>query len=254
MSLQLNLSSTRLAARYTQMLLAGDRTAARNMLDVAIADGMTAASLLSDLIWPTMESIRAMFKDDQISQMQMNLATRLNRQMTDQLAAKLPLGKPNGRQVLIFCGNDEPEELGGQIAADLFESAGWTVKFGGGGVANDEILKMVGDTRPELLVMFATLASGVPSVRKLIDYVREVNCNPGMQIMCCGGIYKRAEGLADEIGADLYAPDAAEAVSVAETQSDRRASLDQQSVGRNRRIKKAAIRREERSGTISEAA
>ena len=254
MSLQLNLSSTRLAAQYTQMLLAGDRIAARNMLDIAIADGMSAASLLSDLIWPTMESIRAMFKDDQISQMQMNLATRLNRQMTDQLAARLPITKQNGRQVLIFCGNDEPEELGGQIAADLFESAGWTVKFGGGGVANDEILKMVGDTRPELLVMFATLASGVPSVRKLIDYVREVNCNPGMQIMCCGGIYKRAEGLADEIGADLYAPDAAEAVSVAETQSDRRASLDQQSVGRNRRIKKAAIRREERGGFITEAA
>lgn len=254
MSLQLNLSSTRLAQTYTDLLLAGDRLAVRNMLDQAVADGMSAATLLSDLIWPTMEAVRALYKDDQITQMQMNLATRLNRQMTDQLAAKLPLAVRNGRQVLIFCGNDEPEELGGQIAADLFEAAGWTVRFGGGGVANDEILKMVGDVRPELLVMFATLASGVPNVRKLIDYVREVDCNPGMQIMCCGGIYKRAEGLADEIGADLYAPDAANAVIVAESQRDRRASLDQQSVGRNRRIKKAALRREERTGIMTQAA
>ncbi|HEX8324170.1 MAG TPA: B12-binding domain-containing protein [Tepidisphaeraceae bacterium] len=254
MSLQLNLSSTRLSQTYTELLLKGDRTAVRAMLDTAIADGMTAASLLSDLIWPTMESIRAMYKDDIITQMQMNLATRLNRQMTDQLAAKLPMADRNGRQVLIFCGNDEPEELGGQIAADLFEAAGWTVRFGGGGVANDEILKMVGEQRPELLVMFATLASGVPHVRKLIDYLREVDCCPGMQVMCCGGIYKRAEGLADEIGADLYAPDAAAAVEVAESQRDRRASLDQQSVGRTRRIKKAAQRREERGGMMIEAA
>ena len=254
MSLQLNASSARLAKTYSDMLMAGDRAAARNLIEAALGDGFTAAGLLSDLVWPTMESIRAMFKDDQITQMQMNLATRLNRQMTDQLAARLPLGEPNGRQVLIFCGNDEPEELGGQIAADLFESAGWTVKFGGGGVANDEILKMVGEDRPELLVMFATLASGVPHVRKLIDYLREVNCNPGMQVMCCGGIYKRAEGLADEIGADLFAPDAATAVEVAESQRDRRANLDQQSVGRTRRIKKAAIRREERGEMRIEAA
>jgi hypothetical protein len=63
--------------------------------------------------------------------------------------------------------------------------------------------------------MFGTLPSGVPAVRKLIDYLREVNSCPHMQIMCCGGIYKRAEGLAEEIGADLYAPDAADAVDVA---------------------------------------
>ena len=145
--------------------------------------------------------------------------------------------------MLIFCGDAEPEELGGQITADLFESAGYTVRFAGGGVANDEILKLVGDFRPDLLVLFATLPSGVPGVRKLIDYLREVNSCPDMQTMCCGGIYKRAEGLAEEIGADLYAADAAQAVQVAASQQERRADLDQQTVGRARRIKKAAIRR-----------
>ena len=77
---------------------------------------------------------------------------------------------------------------------------------------DDEVLKLIGDERPDLLVMFGTLPSGVPAVRKLIDYLREVNSCPNMQVMCCGGIYKRAEGLAEEIGADLYAPDAAAAV------------------------------------------
>src|SRR5436190_745801 len=83
------------------------------------------------------------------------------------------------------------------------------------GVPNDEVLKLIGDHRPDLLVMYGTLTSAVPAVRKLIDYLREVNSCPDMQVMCCGGIYKRAEGLAEEIGADLFAPDAPTAVSVA---------------------------------------
>jgi hypothetical protein len=61
--------------------------------------------------------------------------------------------------------------------------------------------------------------------------------------MCCGGIYKRAEGLAEEIGADLFAPDAADAVTVANNNPTRKATVDQQTVGRTRRSRKAAARR-----------
>lgn len=243
MSFAPTLSATKLATRYIDQLLAGDRSAVRETIEQVLAAGMQPGSLLSELIWPTMEAIQERYKDDRINQMQMNLATRLNRQVCDQLAGKLPMAPKNDRKVLIFCGDAEPEELGGQITADLFESSGYTVRFGGGGVPNDEVLKMIGEFRPDLLVMFATLPSGVPNVRKLIDYLREVNSCPRMQIMCAGGIYKRAEGLADEIGADLYAPDAAHAVRIAETQQARRHSLEQQTVGRMRRIKKAAIRR-----------
>ena len=61
--------------------------------------------------------------------------------------------------------------------------------------------------------------------------------------MCCGGIYKRAEGLAEEIGADLYAPDASTAVQVANENPAQKATLEQQTVGRTRRIRKAAARK-----------
>ncbi len=248
------LSATKLSQNYLALLLEGNRTAVRELIENTLASGTAAGTLLSELVWPTMELIQALYKEDRITQMQLNLATRLNRQITDQLAGKLPLQPKNDRKVLIFCGDAEPEELGGQITADLFEAAGYTVRFGGGGVANDEILTMIGEFRPELLVMFATLPSAVPEVRKLIDYLRDVNSNPTMQVMCAGGIYKRAEGLSEEIGADLYAADGMQAVQIAESQRNRRASLDQQTVGRMRRIKKAAIRRGDSDDVQAEAA
>ncbi len=125
----------------------------------------------------------------------------------------------------------------------MFEADGYTVRFAGGGIPNDEILRMIGEFRPSLLVLFGTLASGMPDARNLIDYLREVNSCPQMQVMCCGGIYKRAEGLAEEIGADLYAADAASALEVARENPNRKATVDQQTVGRTRRIRKAAARR-----------
>ena len=233
-----------LSQQYLEPLLVGDRDACRACIDQALARGITEYDLLIKLIWPTMELIQTLYREDRISQSTLNLATRLNRTITDQLAAKLPRQAANGRKVLIFCGDDEPEELGGQLCADLFESDGWNVRFGGGGVPNDEILKLIGEQRPDLLVMYGTLPSAVPAVRKLIDYLREVNSCPGMQVMCCGGIYKRAEGLAEEIGADLFAPDAASAVAVANDNPSKRASFEQQTVGRTRRIRKAQARKD----------
>lgn len=247
------LSTTRSQA-YLETLLAGNRAACRGLVDAALEGGTSAFELLTTLIWPTMELLQQLYRDDRVSVSALNLATRLNRSMTDQVSSRLQRNASNGKKALIFCGNDEPEELGGQITAELFECDGWTVRFAGGGVPEDEVLKLIGEERPELLVMFGTLPSGVPAVRRLIDYLREVNSCPEMQVLCCGGIYKRAEGLAEEIGADLYAPDAAEAVQIANAHPTRRATVDQQTVGRTRRIRKAQARKAERVPISANAA
>jgi methanogenic corrinoid protein MtbC1 len=245
MSITIDLSVSKLSEAYLEPLLKGDRVACRRLMDKSIEAGVSPDNLLNHLVWPTMELLQSLYREDRISIATLNMATRLNRSLTDQLCAKLPRKELNGKNVLIFCGDDEPEELGGQICADMFEANGWTVRFAGGGVPQDEVLKLIGDLRPDLLVNFGTLPSGVPAVRKLIDYLRDVNSCPEMQVMCCGGIYKRAEGLAEEIGADLYAPDAATAVTVANEHPSRRATVDQQTVGRTRRVRKAAARKEE---------
>ena len=101
------------------------------------------------------------------------------------------------------------------MCADLFESQGWNVYFLGGGVPNDEILSLVGQLRPEILLIFGTQPAGVPGVRKLIDLIRTIGSNPTMNIMISGGVFSRAEGLWKEVNADLFAPNAAEALGVA---------------------------------------
>ena len=98
--------------------------------------------------------------------------------------------------------------------ADLFESDGWEVKFIGGGLTNDDILTYIHKYAPDILLIYGTAPKQAPSVRQLIDAIRDINAWPNLRIMLSGGLFNRAEGLWQEIGADLFAATALEALQV----------------------------------------
>src|SRR5689334_16700751 len=105
-----NLNS-KIQESYIETLMTGDRVVARTYIESALASGLAPRDLLTQLIWPTMEQLQALYKEDRVSISSLNLATRLNRMITDQLTGKLERKESNGKKVLIFCGDDEPEEL-----------------------------------------------------------------------------------------------------------------------------------------------
>lgn len=209
---------------YLDSLLDGDRNACRNVLGEALQTGMPANTVYTELFWPVMQEIDSRYRDNQIDQITQNMATRVNRTLVDQLQSKLPRRDSRGRKMILICANDEPEELGAQMCADLFESDGWEVKFLGGGVPNDEVLQLIGNERPDMLFIYGTKPSGCPDVRKLIDMSREIGSCPDMRILVSGGVFNRAEGLWEEIGADMFAATAKEALDIALT--DQRSSRE----------------------------
>jgi hypothetical protein len=87
---------------------------------------------------------------------------------------------------------------------------------------------------------YGTIPSAAPMVRQLIDLLHDVGICPKLQFICSGGVFNRAEGLAEEIGADLFAPNPLEALDILARYPHKRATPEQQTVGRKRRIKKTA--------------
>jgi methanogenic corrinoid protein MtbC1 len=169
----------------------------------------------SDVVWPMMMDIDKLWRAEKITSVQEHLATRINRTIIDQLQNKLPRQPENERRVVICSSLKEISELGGQMIADMFESSGWSVRFIGGGLSNDDILTYIHDFSPSVLIIYGTDPTETPTVRGIIDRIREINAWPDMKIMLCGGVFGRAEGLWEEIGADLYAATPSEAVDFA---------------------------------------
>lgn len=207
--------TTSLFDRYLQPLLAGDRAACRDIIQDQIANHTPGRELYEELLWPAMERVEHLFRKDRINIAAEHMATRINRALADQVQQALEPRERNGKRILIACADGEPEELGAQMCADLFESEGWEVYFLGGGVPNDEILALVGVLRPDILLLFGTQPRGVPGARMLVDQIREVGCNPTMNIMVSGGVFNRADGLWREINADMFAPTIRETIALA---------------------------------------
>lgn len=213
----------------------GDRPAARTLVAECLDLGQSSRAVLMDVLWPTYELVERLHRADNMSILAYRLATRLLRVLVDQVARELPMAIRNGRSVFAVCGPNDSDELGAQIAVDILESAGFAVSFTGGGIPADEVMSHVQQSRPDVLLMFASAPSDLPEIRGMIDQMREIGAAGGTQIAVGGGVFNRADGLAEEIGADLWASDPAELVETLLMEPARRAIAEQRTVGRKRR-------------------
>lgn len=226
--------------RFFTALVSGDRHDARGIVNEAIEADCAAEKIISHLIWPTLCQIQTLHRSDQLSKLSFHYATRLLRHQIDQMQLYLTKHEANDTTVLLTCGPEQSEELAAQIACDLLEAAGYKVFFAGGGVANDEVVEQLGKLKADKLVIFGAVASTVPETRLLIDRLHSIGACPHLQIIVGGGVFNRAEGLAEEIGADLWASDPTELVEKMAQQPKRRMTDAQRTVGRKRSTSKAA--------------
>jgi methanogenic corrinoid protein MtbC1 len=202
-------------ARYLEPLLRGDRKACRIVIEEILQSGIPANSVYVHVIWPIMIEIERLLRTDKITKTQEHLATRINRTIVDQLQNKLPRRPEKNKKIVVCCAANELQELGAQMMVDLFECNGWEVRFLGGGLTNDDILAFVNDYAPDILLIYGTTPKQAPDIRQLIDTIKTVNAWPHLRTMVSGGLFNRAEGLWEEIGADLFASTLNEATQVA---------------------------------------
>ena len=225
-----------LLERYLAELLNGDRTCCRAVIEETLQSGVPANSVYTDVIWPIMVEIDNLYHQEKIDSAQEAFATRINRTIVDQLQNKLPQ-KPRKSKRIVVCSHlTEQAELGAQMVADLFESDGWEVRLLGASVNHDDILAFVNSYYPDILLFYGITAKAAPQLRKLIDKIKTINAWPDLKIMLTGGLFNRADGLWEEIGADMFAPTAADSVRVA---SDGNFSSPQRTI--NRRKKRPAL-------------
>jgi len=225
---------------FVTLLMAGNRTACRDLIQKQLATQPDASRIFHDVLWPAMERIERLYRGDRINAAAEHMATRINRSIADQVQLHLGRSASNGKRIVIMCAEGEPEELGAQMCADLFESRGWDVYFVGGGVPNDEVLGLIGQLLPSILLIFGTQPSGVPGVRRLIDLIRDIGVNSTMNVMVSGGVFNRAEGLWKEVNADLIAKTAHEAIGIAEEATPRAASVKIAGAPKKRRRRRRA--------------
>jgi methanogenic corrinoid protein MtbC1 len=202
-----------LLTRYMQPLLAGRRGECFELIGEALSVGRGAGDLAHDVVWPAMAQIERLHRDDRIDAAAANMAGRINRTVINQLQVHLPRQAANGKRIIITSPDEHGVEIGAQMLADLLQSDGWDVYFIDAGVPQDELLKLAGELRPNVLMIYGTHPQEVPAVRQLVELIREIGVCPTMSIVASGGVFSRVDGLWQEVGADVFIGDPREAVT-----------------------------------------
>ena len=226
------MNSEAMVERLFPILISGDRAQARATVQQCMGEGCSAETLTEAVYWPLHEMISDLYRKDQLTTLAHHCAVRLLRSLVDQAQAAYTQQDRTGRNMMLFCGQSETDDMAAQMVADLAEADGWTVCFGGGGIAFDELLATANERRPDVMLMFSSAAADAPTIRQLIDSIRGVGACPDMQIAVGGGVFNRAPGLAEEIGADVWGATPREIITSLNERPGQRATADQRTVGR----------------------
>lgn len=222
--------------RLMEVCLRGDRHEVRTFVDTHLAE-RPADEILVGVILPAIARADRIGREDRATASALNVLLQSLRIVVGGLFGRLEVSaKCDGPslRILTYSGAGNAEELQGEIMTAVLECDGHRVRFAGGGVPADEILSDVGRCDPDVLLLFASSATDAPEIREVIDTIREIGARPGMQIVIGGGVFDRAPGLAEEIGADLWTDDPALLRRAIVEERALRATPDQRTVGRHR--------------------
>ena len=207
----------RLASSYLLALLEGDRALAiRLVLDAAEA-GHPVRDLYVKVLLPAQEETGRMWQDVEINIAEEHFATATTRAVMAQLRARTVVKPANGKTLVTSAVAGNQHDIGLQVVADFFEMDGWRVIQLGSDVPIPDLVEAVGFYQADLLGLSVCLSSQLTTLKETIESVRQSDRGAAVKILVGGRGLTGAADLAAEFGADGYAVDPAEAVSLGST-------------------------------------
>jgi 5-methyltetrahydrofolate--homocysteine methyltransferase len=112
-------------------------------------------------------------------------------------------------------------DIGQRMVCIMLEGAGFEVQSLGADVPASEFVRAVKEANPDILGMSALLTTTAPRMKSVIEALQKEGLRNEVKIMVGGAVLNQR--LADEYGADGFAPDAASATRLARTLMESRA-------------------------------
>ncbi len=201
--------------RYVAAQLAGDsREALRVVLDDGVEAGIAIPTLYLDVLTAAQHRIGALWQTNHISVAHEHVATGISQLVLAHLYPLLPRAPLVGRRVLVSCIDSELHELGGRMVADFFEMAGFTTRFLGSSLPTNDLIAMVREDQPDLLVLSVTMSPHLRGLSKAALRLRDA-VGDRLALAVGGQAFEWDPSAIPAVGAEVYGRDATESVSEA---------------------------------------
>lgn len=207
------MNSEEILDRIFDGVLRGDTRAVIAGVQAGLAAGINPQQLLDDAMVEAMEEIGHRFEKNECFVPEMLIAARAMKEGVAVLSPHLieagvkPLGK-----VVIGTVRGDVHDIGKNLVRIMLESSGWEVVDLGVDVSPERYVAAVKEHQPRIVGLSALLTTTMPNMKLIIDALQVAGVRDQVKVMVGGAPV--TQSYSQQIGADLYALDAAAATEV----------------------------------------
>ncbi|MFO8002256.1 MAG: corrinoid protein [Marinilabilia sp.] len=200
-------------SKISETLVAGKSDELKKMIEEAVNDGANPGDILNQGLLPGMDLVGQKWK---AGDMFMPEVLRSAKAMSNSMEYLRPLLKEgemgNTGTMVIGTVAGDLHDIGKDLAAMMFEGAGYKVINIGIDQPNESFVNAVKEHQPNILGMSALLTTTMPRMGEVINSLKEAGIRDQVAVIIGGAPVTKE--FADEIGADIYAPNAGSAVEI----------------------------------------
>jgi len=215
------MSKEEVLTRLREALLTYDKEATENVAKKALETGIPPLEAI-DFLTKTAQEIGEKFSKFEIFLPDLMMAADALTAGMNVLMAKIPKEKAERMgTVVIGTVKGDIHEIGKNIVATMFRASGFDVYDIGKDVDASVFAEAAEKNKADIVATSALMTTTMPMQKEIIDYFKALGIREKYIIIVGGGPV--TQEYAEEIGADGYAPDPAEAVKVAKKLLEARA-------------------------------
>jgi 5-methyltetrahydrofolate--homocysteine methyltransferase len=198
-----------------QSLVGLDVAKTADLTKEALEQGEPALEVLNQGLLPAMKIIGDRFQSGEFFLPELILAGRA---MQAAMAYLKPAFQREGTTirgtVAIGTVKEDIHDIGKNLVLMMLEGNGWDVVDLGVDVEPEQFCAYVKEHNPDIIGLSALLTTTIPSLKQTMEALETAGLRQKVKVMVGGALVTK--DYADEIGADGYADNAAEAVGLAE--------------------------------------
>ncbi len=198
-----------LAPSIWRAVLSGDKEAVAGLIEEALAGGSSAMEMITRSVTPALEEVGRRFEAGRLFLPQMMLAAETAQRAFERLKAELAADEqPRRGRIMLATVKGDIHDIGKNIVRTLLENNGYEIIDLGKNVPAEVIVEEARAHAVDMVGLSALMTTTMEEMRTAVASLRAA----GLTIPVAVGGAVVTEAFAGEIGADLYAKDALQAV------------------------------------------
>ena len=200
--------------KIKEVIITGKYKEIEGLVQAAIEDKADLDQIINDGMVAAMDVVGQKFAENEIFIPEMLVSAVTMKKGLDIIKPLLKSDEIESKGTIIMCTvKGDIHDIGKNLVIMMLQGAGFDVIDLGVDMSTEDLTQKVEEIKPDILGLSALLTTTMPEIKNVIETLKDKGLRNSVKVMIGGAPLNAA--FAEEVGADGYGQDAAEAVKLA---------------------------------------